>query len=95
LQFNQAGKGQLAKIDGSTGGEAGTSKNFKEMNELAEASQTDPALQADIQPELKQAKKAVDKAKAEEDQAVADMFQLYANLLSADAKKVWEKIVQE
>jgi hypothetical protein len=45
--------------------------------------------------EVKQAQEDTDKAKAKEEQAAADMFQLYVNLLSVDAKYVWNRIVQE
>jgi hypothetical protein len=36
--------------------------------------------------ESKQSQKAADKAKAKGKQVAADMFQLYANLISVDAK---------
>ena len=35
------------------------------------------------------------KATTLRDKAAADMFQLYANLLSVDARYAWNKIVQE
>ena len=47
----------------------------------AEASPADPTLQADVMSEIKQAQEATDKVKAKREQAAADMFQLYANLL--------------
>ena len=52
-------------------------------------------LQADTRTELKQALKAAEKATTLRDKAAADMFQLYANLLSVDARYAWNKIVQE
>jgi hypothetical protein len=45
--------------------------------------------------EIKQAQEAVDKAKAKEEQAVTDMFQLYKSLLSVNTKYVWNKIVHK
>jgi hypothetical protein len=50
------------------------------------ASPADQALQADIVSEIKQAQEATDKAKDMGEQAAADMIQLYANLLSVNAK---------
>jgi hypothetical protein len=44
---------------------------------------------------IKQAQEAADKAKAKGEQAAADMFKLYANLLSVSAKYAWNKIVHE
>jgi hypothetical protein len=41
--------------------------------------------------EIKQAQEAADKAKAKGEQATVDMFQLYANLLSVNAKYAWKK----
>ena len=52
-------------------------------------------LQAETKAELKQALKAAEKATTLRDKAAADMFQLYANLLSVDARYAWNKIVQE
>ncbi len=48
---------------------------------FAEARSTDPALQAGLVSEIKQAQEATDKAQAKGEQATMDMFQLYANLL--------------
>jgi hypothetical protein len=59
----------------------------------AEASKADPALQAELMFEIKQAPEATDKAKAKAEQAAAEMFQLYVNLLSVNAKYVWNKIL--
>jgi len=52
-------------------------------------------LQAEARAELKQALKAAEKATTLHDKAAADMFQLYANLLSVDTRYAWNKIVQE
>ena len=45
--------------------------------------------------ELKQAVEAAEEATSKRDKAAEDMFQLYANLLSVDARYAWNKIVQE
>ena len=52
-------------------------------------------LQAETKAELKQAVRAAEKATTLRDKAAADMFLLYANLLSVNAKYAWNKIVQE
>jgi len=52
-------------------------------------------LQAETKAELKQALKVTEKATTLRDKAAADMFQLYVNLLSVDARYAWNKIVQE
>ena len=63
---------------------------------VAEAQDDSSAtLQAKARAELKQALKAAEKATTLHDKAAADMFQLYANLLSVDARYAWNKIVQE
>ncbi len=59
----------------------------------AEARQTDLALQAEYVSEINQAQEAADMVKAKAEQATKDMFQLYANLLSVNAKYTWNKIV--
>jgi hypothetical protein len=81
-------KAQLSKLDNSTNGEAGTSKKSTKKSNVttAEARPTDPALQAELVFEIKQAQEAADKAKAKGEHVAADMFQLYANLLSVDVK---------
>jgi hypothetical protein len=45
--------------------------------------------------ELKQAVEAAEEATSKRDKAAEDMFQLYANLLSVNARYAWNKIVQE
>jgi hypothetical protein len=52
-------------------------------------------LQAKTKAELKQAVKAAEKATTLRDKAAADMFQLYVNLLSVDARYAWNKIIHE
>ncbi len=53
------------------------------------------ALHAKTKADLKQAAQAAVEATTLRDKAAADMFQLYANLLSVDARYTWNKIVQE
>jgi hypothetical protein len=57
--------------------------------------QVAPVLQAEIKDELSSAQEAAAEAKGKADQAANDMFQLYANLLSVDAKFARNKIVHE
>ncbi len=52
-------------------------------------------LHAKTKAELKQAALAAKEAADLRDKAAADMFQLYANLLSVDVRYAWNKIVQE
>ena len=52
-------------------------------------------LHAKTKAELKQATLAAKEAMTLRDKVAADMFQLYANLLSVDAKYAWNKIVQD
>ena len=89
-------KAQLAELDESTGREVGTSKKSKKAQEAAAANdQVAPALQAKIKAVLCSAQEAAAEAKGKADQAASDMFKLYANLLSVDAKFAWNKIVHE
>jgi hypothetical protein len=60
----------------------GPSKKSKPKETTAEASQADPALRAEYVSEIKQAQEAAKNAKAKQEQAATDMFQLYTNLLS-------------
>jgi hypothetical protein len=57
--------------------------------------QSSAALHAETKAELKQALEAVAEATTQRDKAAADMFQLYANLLSVNARYAWNKIVHE
>jgi hypothetical protein len=52
-------------------------------------------LCAETKAELKQAALVAKEAADLRDKAASDMFQLYANLLSVDARYAWNKIVQE
>jgi hypothetical protein len=90
-------KAALAKLDGTTSEGTGSSrKSSKKPKETAAtASQADPALQAEFMSDIKQAKEAAEKAKAKTVLAAMDIFQLYANLLSINAKYPWNKIVHE
>ena len=90
----KSAKAQLATLDESAIGEAGTSKKSKKTQEAAAANdQVAPALQAKIEAELSSAQEAATEAKNRAEAAANDMFQLYANLLSVDAKYAWNKIV--
>ena len=65
----------------------------KKAQEAAAANnQAAPVLQAEIEAELSSAQEAVAEAKGNADQAASDMF---ANLLSVDAKSAWNKIVHK
>ncbi len=92
----KSAKAQLATLDESAIGETGTSKKSKKTQEAAAANdQVAPALQAEIEVELSSAQEAATEAKNRAEAAANDMFQLYANLLSIDAKYAWDKIVHE
>jgi hypothetical protein len=80
-----------------TSGQAGTFKKSKNPKETTvEASEEgSAALRAMIKAELKQALEAVEEATTKRDKAAKDMFQLYANLLSINARYAWDKIVHE
>jgi hypothetical protein len=83
-------------LDKSTSGEGGTSKKSKKAQEAAAANnQVAPMLQAEIKAELSSAQEAAAEANGKADQAARNMFQLYANLLSVDAKFTWNKIVHK
>jgi hypothetical protein len=89
---------EASETSAKTSGQAGTSrksnKNPKETT--VEASEEGSAtLRATIKAELKQALEAIEEATTKHDKAAEDMFQLYANLLSVDARYAWNKIVQE
>ncbi len=85
-------KAKPAKIGGSTGEEAGTSKKSKKAKELAKGGQADPALCAVLLAKIKQAQSNVDKAKAKGEQAAMDMFQLYANTRGTRLSKSRPKV---
>ena len=84
---------QLAELDETSGTYRKSNKNAKETT--VEASSTSSTLRADIMNELKQAMEATEEATARRDKAAEDMFKLYANLLSVNARYAWNKIVQE
>ncbi len=85
----------LAKLDESTGGEVGTSKKSKKAQEAAAVNDKVAPAQAEIEAELSSAQEAVAEAKVKANQAASDMFQLYANLLSVDAKFTWNEILHK
>jgi hypothetical protein len=70
-----------------------SSKNAKQAAAMADA--PDPELCAIYQQDLKKAKEAAEAAKDKEKFAANEMFWFYGNLLSADAKYAWNKIVKE
>ncbi len=79
---------------GQTGTSRKSNKYFKETTvEASDESST--TLHAAIKAELKQALEATEEATTKRDKAAEYMFQLYANLLSVDARYTWNKIVQE
>jgi hypothetical protein len=89
---------ETSETSAETLGQTGTSrkpnKNSKET--MVEASEESSAtLHAAIKAELKQALGATEKAMTKRDKAAVNMFQLYTDLLSIDARYVWNKIVQE
>jgi hypothetical protein len=89
---------EASETSAETSGQSGTSrksnKNPKETT--VEASKEGSAtLRATIKAELKQALEAVEDATMKRDKVAEDMFQLYANLLSVNARYAWNKIVQE
>jgi hypothetical protein len=90
-------KATLAKLDGTTSQGTGLSKkpSKKHKEATATASQPDPNLRAKYQSNLEKAKEAAEKAKVKVELTAQEMFQLYVNLLSIDAKYAWNKILHE
>ncbi len=85
-------KSQLVELDETSGTSRKSNKNSNQTT--VETSSTSSTLRADIVAELKQAVEAAEDATARCDKAAEDMFQLYANLLSVNARYTWNKIVQ-
>jgi hypothetical protein len=81
-------KAALAKLDGTTSKGAGaskkSSKKYKEAVATADTSEPNP--QAFYQLDLEKAKDAADNVRAKAESAAQDMFQVYTNVLSVDAK---------
>jgi hypothetical protein len=90
-------KAALAEFDEATSKGERTSKksSLKAKEGAATADAPDPKLCAVYQQDLEKAQKAAEDAKAKEESAAKEMFWYYANLLSADAKYRWNKIVKE
>jgi hypothetical protein len=89
---------EASETPAKTSGQAGTSKKSKNPKETTvEASKEEgsAALRVTIKAELKQALEAVEESTTKCDKAAKDMFQLYANLLSVDARYTWNKIPHE
>jgi hypothetical protein len=83
-----------AKTLGQIGTSRKSNKNSKETT--VEANEEGSAtLRTAIKAEPKQALEAAEEATTKRDKAAEDMFQLYASLLSVDARYAWNKIVQE
>jgi hypothetical protein len=59
------------------------------------ANKSSATLRVETKADLKIALEAVAEATTQRDKAAVDMFQLYANLLSVDARYAWNKIVHE
>ncbi len=79
---------------GQTGTSRKSNKNSKETTVEA-TKESSTTLHATIKAERKQALEAAEEATTKRDKAAEDMFQLYANLLSVNARYAWSKIVQE
>jgi hypothetical protein len=76
--------------------EALATQPHKEAPKETEADDNGSAtLRAETKAELKQATLVAKEVADLRDKAAADMFQLYANLLSVNARYAWNKIVQE
>jgi hypothetical protein len=90
-------KAALAEIDGTTSesATASTKSTTKHKDSVATADASEPNLQAIYQLDLEKAKEAAENARAKAESTAKDIFQFYANLLSVDAKYVWNKIIQE
>jgi hypothetical protein len=90
-------KATLAKLDGTTSKGIGSSKKPSKKHKKASgtASQPDPDLKVEYQSDLEQAKEAAEKAKVKVELSAQEMFQLYANFLSIDAKYAWNKIAHK
>ncbi len=89
---------EASELSAKTSGKAGTSQKFSKnpKETTVEANKEGSAtLRATIKAELKQALEAVEEATTKRDRAAEDMFQLYADLLSVNARYPWNKIVQE
>jgi hypothetical protein len=90
-------KATLAVLNAATSKGEKTSKKASQKTKegMALADAPDPELRAEYQKDLEKAKEATETAKNKQEFAVKEMFQFYANFLSADAKYVWNKIVKE
>ena len=86
-------KSQLAELDKKSGTSRKSRKKFNQTT--VEASSASSTLCANIVAELKQAVEATEETTARLDMAAEYMFQLHANLLSINARYVWNKIVQD
>jgi hypothetical protein len=90
-------KAALAVLNAVTSkGEKTSKKASQKTNEgvvLADA--PDPELQAEYKKDFQKANKATETAKNKKESAAKNTFQFYVNLLSADTKYAWNKIIRE
>ncbi len=90
-------KANLAVLNDATseGKKTSNKASQKTKEGTALANTPDPELLAEYQSELEKAKFAAETAKNKKESTAKEMFQFYADLLSADAKYAWDKIVKE
>jgi len=90
-------KAALAVLNAVTSkGEKTSKKASQKTNEgvvLTDA--PDPELQAEYKKDFQKANKATETAKNKKESAAKNTFQFYVNLLSADTKYAWNKIIRE
>jgi hypothetical protein len=83
------------KTSKKTSKKASEKASLKAKEGAALADAPDQELRAEYQADYKKAKSTAEAAKNKRKAAATKMFQFYANLLSADAKYAWNKIVKE
>jgi hypothetical protein len=90
-------KAFLAELGKATSDGERTSKKSskKTKEEMAMADTSEPKLHAIYQRDLEKAKFATETAKAKEEFTAKAMFRFYGNVLPADAKYEWNKIIKE
>jgi hypothetical protein len=90
-------KAALAELDKATSeGERTSKKSSKKHKEGAATADTpDPNLRAIYKQDLNKVKEVAKTAKAKEEFAAKEMSRFYGNLLSVDARYVWNKIIKE
>jgi hypothetical protein len=90
-------KATLAVLNAATSKGEKTSKKASQKTKegVALADTPDPELRAGYQTEFQKSKFVTETTKNKQDSTAKEMFQFYANLLSADTKYAWKKIVKE